>query len=127
LIMAPALGKISIWEGTLWGNGLILLGVVIFCLYSVISKKYGEEYPPFVLTKYFILTTLVTQSILLQFNLDSFEVLGTLSFKAWFSVIYVGAFSATIYYFIYQYVIKKASPVLASTTFFLQPLAGICW
>ncbi len=98
-----------------------------FCLYSVISKKYSNEYSPANLTKYFILTTLVTQIFLLTFHLKELEVLTHLSLSTWLAVAFSGILGTALYYFLYQYVVKKASPVLASTTFFLQPLAGIMW
>lgn len=127
IVAAPILRGASGWDGTFFGNFLILLAVLAFCLYSVLSKKYSGEFSPVALTKYFIVTNILVQFVFLLFHPGTFRILDDISLPAWLSVIYCGALGTTLYYFIYQYVIKRASPVLASTTFFLQPLAGIMW
>jgi drug/metabolite transporter (DMT)-like permease len=127
IVLAPALGGEPLSTGTLFGNGVILLAVLSFCMYSVLSKKYSHEYSPITITKYFFFTTFILQTIFLLFHPSTFALLNKISLKAWLCVAYSGVIGTTVYYVLYQYVIKRASPVLASMTFFLQPLANIMW
>ncbi|OGI82884.1 hypothetical protein A3G53_02590 [Candidatus Nomurabacteria bacterium RIFCSPLOWO2_12_FULL_44_11] len=127
IILGPTLRGSSEWGGTIFGNAIIFLAVIAFCFYSVVSKKYSSEYSPIVLVKYFFFTTFIVQSAFLLFRLENFRILADIHPVTWLAVIYSGVIGTTLYYFLYQYVIKKASPVLASTAFFLQPLANILW
>ena len=127
IVAAPLLRGGAAANGTLVGNLTIFIAVLAFCLYFVLSKKYSSIYSPIILTKYFFVTTFVIQAILISFHPSTFLTLKHISWTAWGTVIYSGVIGTTLYYFLYQYVIKKASPVLASTTFFLQPLANIMW
>jgi drug/metabolite transporter (DMT)-like permease len=120
------LGVVSIWNGSLFGNLVIGLAVVSFSLYSVLSKKYQDIYSPMILTKYFVVTTIITQLALMSFHLSSsFALLQHISLKVWLVILYAGILDTTLFYFLYQYVVKRASPVLASMTFYLQPISTI--
>jgi drug/metabolite transporter (DMT)-like permease len=127
IVVSPALGKSNVWNGTLYGNLIIVSALLIFCLYSIFSKKYAGGSSPIALTQYLIFTTMALQIIFLAFHLDDFKVLAHLSWETWASLFYCGVIGTTFYYFLYQYVIKNATPILASMVFFLQPLAGIMW
>ena len=126
IIVAPKLGVVSTWNGSLFGNLIIASAVISFSLYSVLSKKYQNLYSPMVLTKYFVFTTIVTQVLLMSFHFSpAVHLLGHISLKVWIIIIYAGVLDTALYYFLYQYVIKRASPVLASMTFYLQPIFAI--
>lgn len=128
LIFGPNLGVSPLSNGSILGNLIIGLAIISFSLYSVLSKKYESIYSPFILTKYFIITTLVVQLILMSFHLGtSFNLLKDISPIVWFCILYSGILGTTLYYFLYQYVLKRATPVLVSTTFYLQPIATIIW
>ncbi len=128
IIIVPVLGSTSILSGSLLGNAIVLLAVFSFSLYSVLSKKYENEYSPIILTKYFILTTIATQIILMSFHLrESFYLLGHITTITWLSLMYSGILGTSFYYLLYQYVIKKTTPVLTSMTFYLQPIAAVIW
>ena len=42
-------------------------------------------------------------------------------------LLYIAIFGTAVYYLIYQYAIKKSSPVTATLTFYLSPIAGYLW
>lgn len=129
IIFGPAIDSHSIWNGTLFGNIMLSLAVISFSLYAVFSKKHSEEYSSLSFIKYFIFTTLAVQTTLLIFSEFKGEIasISHISTYAWFAIAFVGVISTTLYYFLYQYVLKSATPVLASMILYLQPLAGILW
>jgi drug/metabolite transporter (DMT)-like permease len=129
IIFGPVINSSSIWNGTLFGNIMLSLAVVSFSLYTVLSKKCNDEYSPISFIKYFVFTTLIVQTLLLIFSPLRNEIasISYISPLAWFSIIFVGFISTTLYYFLYQRVLKTATPVLASMILYLQPLAGIIW
>ncbi|MEK7569332.1 MAG: DMT family transporter [Patescibacteria group bacterium] len=127
IVAAPLFGKGSVWNGTLAGNLTLVGAVLVFSLYSVLSRKYSREYSPLTLTKYFIYTTIVSQTLLLSFHSGSLSLLKEISLTTWLCVIYVAVGGTVLYYILYQYIIKKATAVMASMSFFLQPIAGIIW
>ncbi len=129
IIFGPVINSSSVWNGTIIGNILLFLGVTSFSLYTVLSKKYNDGYSPMALIKYFIFTTLFIQTILVFFSGFKNEIASIvhISSLAWFCIVFVGLVSTILYYFLYQYILKSATPVLASMTLYLQPLSGILW
>lgn len=128
IILLPVIGKTSAFNGTLAGNLLIFIGVVSYSLYTVMSKKLQKIYSPLALTMIFIITTIVIQSLLLPIELKSNpDFWKTISINNLMGLVYVGILGTSFYYLIYQYAIKKATPVIASMAFYLQPIASFLW
>ncbi len=129
IIFGPIINSSSIWNGTFFGNAMLCLAVISFSLYAVFSKKYNNEYSSISFIKYFIFTTLIAQTVFLAFSplKDEIASIARISPLTWFSIIFVGLISTTLYYFLYQRILKGATPVLASMILYLQPLAGILW
>ncbi len=125
IILAPWWGTGALSNGTLAGNLIIWLAVISFSLYSVLSKKYESVYSPIVLTKYFVLITILVQIIFLSFHPQSLLLIPHISLKSWLIVLYAGILDTTLYYLLYQYVLKRSTPVLTSMTFYIQPIANI--
>lgn len=128
IILLPVIGKSSAFNGDLIGNLLIFIAVSSFSLYTVLSKKYQKKYSPLTLTVIFIITTTCVQSCLAPTELKSnpswwkeVSIAGVLGLA------YVGIIGTGFYYLLYQLVIKKTTPVIASITLYLQPIFSFIW
>lgn len=128
MIILPNIGKESIHKGDIVGNITIFLGVVLYSIYTALSKKMQKKYSPIELTSYFFLTTAIVQVLLIPFEI--------LKYGAWWnnlnpfiyiSFAYIILLSTVFYYFLYQYAIKKASPIVTSMIFYLQPAVAYAW
>ncbi len=128
IILLPVIQKSSPFSGNLAGNLLICLAVLSFSLYSVLSKKFQKEFSPIQLTTVFSITTAFLMLILLIGGLGSIgKQIGNLTTIGIFGILYVGILSTAVFYVLYQYAVKHGSPVLASTTLYLQPISTTIW
>lgn len=118
----------SPFSGNLLGNLLILLAVLSFSLYSVLSKKLHVNFSPIQIVLIFSFTTLaaMTPFALIEFAVEKTEIF-RISPIAIFSIFYVGAIMTVGYYTLHQYAIKHGSPLAASTILYLQPAATVAW
>ena len=128
MILLPMIGSESIHKGDIFGNITIFLGVVLYSIYTALSKRMQKKYSPIELTSYFFLTTAIVQLFFLPFEL--------LKYGAWWNNLnpfiyiafaYIILLSTVFYYFLYQYAIKKASPIVTSMIFYLQPAVAYAW
>lgn len=115
-------------SGALFGNVLVFFAVVSYSLYTVASKKAQNRYSPLLLTTIMVLTTLVLQSGLALTEAKSFQrMAASINSSSVIGVVYVGVAGTAMYVLLYQHVIKKADPVVASMTFYLQPVFSYIW
>lgn len=123
-ILLPIIEKSQLAFGSIKGNLLILAGVVTFAIYSVSSKKLQKKYSPMFLTSLFIILTMFSQLLFAARDINWY-------LSWWFKVsplaltglLYVTFGQTVFYYFLYQYVIKRSSPLIASLAFYIQPIA----
>lgn len=128
IILTPALGGNSEGVGTIVGNLLVLGAVTSNSLFSVFSKNLQKKYSPLVLTTMMVITTLVVQSVLIISEIPSYgDSLKEITPAGIIGVLYVGIIGTALYYFVYQKIIKKANPVVASMSFYLQPIFSFIW
>jgi len=128
LVFLPNFGKTTSMVGSLKGNLLVLLAVISFTFYSILSKKLHKEYSPTFLTFVFgLTTTLVLSPFFVIDLLSSSNWISNLSSQAILSTVYVGIFGGAFYYLLYQYAIKHGTPLIASMTMYLQPVATFLW
>ncbi len=128
LILLPVITKGSLYAGTTYGNMIVMVAVVLFSTYTVLSKRYQTYFSPKIMTFIFAATTALT--------LAPFSILEYMNNPVWLSqitvptvlsVLYIGVFGGAAYYLLYQYAIKHGNPVIASMTMFLQPIATYVW
>jgi drug/metabolite transporter (DMT)-like permease len=128
IILLPILGQKNLFNGDLIGNLIIFIAVSLFSLYSVLSKRFQNKFTPLEITMVFILTTILVQALLIPFSLPQNNIwLVNLSVKSLLAVAYVGVIGTGIYYLIYQFAIKHSTPIIASMTFYLQPISAFLW
>lgn len=128
IVLLPVIGTEVVFNGDLMGNIFILIGAVSFALYSVVTKKFQHAYSPLQITLFFVLTTIVTQTILAPIDLQQHPGWwSSVSTEAILALAYVGVFGTGIYYLIFQHVIRSTTPVIASMILYLQPVFTFLW
>ncbi len=128
IIFLPLLNKSSIWNGDLFGNILILIAILSFSFYVVLSKKLQGKFTPLELVVSFIFTTAIIQFLLLPFDFISQNYWWpNLTLNSILGLLYLVVFATAISYFLTQYAIKISTPVIFSMTFYLQPILGYLW
>lgn len=128
IIFLPVLGKGSPFSGNLLGNFLVMIAVASFSFYTVLSKKFQKDYSPLALTSMFILITILTQAIISPIELRAHPLWWQhISMMAIIGLLYVGIIGTAFYYLLYQYAIKRATPVVASMVLYLQPIFSFVW
>lgn len=128
MILLPVWQKTSFFSGGLSGNLLIMVGVLAYSFYQVVSQKAQEEYPPIIITLAFISVALVVIFPLALVELSREPGWWRqLNLQVWLSVLYAGSFGTAVAYGLNQYIIKFGGPVLAAMTLYLQPVFAFLW
>lgn len=128
IIMLPVFGKGMPFSGNLLGDILVLIAVLSFSLYTVLSKKFHKDYSPLAITSAFILMTIFTQAVISPIDFAANPLWWRhISVMAIVGLLYVGIIGTAFYYLLYQYAIKKATPVIASMVLYLQPVFSFVW
>jgi len=96
-------------------------------LYNTLSKKFQKQYAPLQLTAIFIFTTTVLLAFLAGFELlKNPAFVETCSYSSfWRSSLRWPVWNGH-YYVLTQYIIKHASPLIASLMFYLLPISAFC-
>ncbi len=123
LIFLPVIGKSSIFNGDLLGNFLIILAILSFSAYTVLSKNFQKKYSPIYLTTCFMFTSVVVSFLLAFFDLHR-PWWTNVSWVGISSLLYLSVFGTVSYYIFYQYAIKHGTPLIASTVLYLQPIVA---
>ncbi len=128
LILLPVIGLGGVFSGTLRGNLIIMSAVLVFSLYTVLSKQFQKSYSPVYLTTMSAFTIAVVLLVLSFSDLFIYNAwMADVRLPHILSTMYVGIFGGVVYYLLYQYAIKHGSPVIASMTMFIQPFATFMW
>lgn len=128
IIFLPLIGKPSPFKGSLYGNLIVMLAVISYSLYIVLSKKIQKFFSPIFLTAVLMFTDLFSSLVLMLFNRTTYSGWWLhLSLNSIIAILYAGIFGGLIYYLLYQYTIKLGSPVIASMILYLQPIATFIW
>lgn len=128
IILAPVFFGTVNGANTLFGNLLVLIAVVSYSFYTVLSKPLQKKSSPLVITTTFIVTTIVIQGLLALFSTpDIANTVTSLTTLTYTSILYVGLLGTAGFFLLYQYTIKKASPIITSMVFYLQPVFTFIW
>lgn len=128
IILGPNGGKSNNAFGTIMGNLLVLLAVISYAMYTVLSKKLQEKSSPLTITTMMVITTIIVQSFLVPVDISKYQEVATkISIPSILGIIYVGVVGTAIYFLLYQKVIQKANPLYASMIFYLQPIFTFIW
>ncbi len=128
IVISPIIIKGQSDQMSFLGNIIICLAVFSFSLYTVLSKSVQKHLSPIQLTSMFVILTTLIMIPLSLTEVSSYpNWWQSLSLQSILSTMYVGIAGTFIYYSLYQYAIKHGSPVIASMTLYLQPIATYFW
>ncbi|MCL2382643.1 MAG: DMT family transporter [Oscillospiraceae bacterium] len=114
--------------GSIIGNVLILLAVISYSLYTVYSKKIQNEFSPIVLTTMLAITTIIASALFLPRDIINYDnIFANVTYMGIIAVLYNGVIGIAVYFVLYQRVIKKTNPLIASTLLYLQPVGAFLW
>src|SRR3989338_3173287 len=123
-ILLPAIETNSI-SGNMYGNILILLGAIVYCLYMVLLKKAQRTHSMITIVSMMIFAGLLVFSLLsLTEKFDYSLMMNNVSNLAKLSLFYLALTITIGSYLLSQYRIKLAGPVAASLDFYLGPPVG---
>lgn len=114
---------------TLAGNMIILIAVISVMFFTVLSKRLQDRYHPIEITFFFSVLALVVSLPLsmLEMRDSGTEWIRELSVSSVWGIVYVGVAGTALYYLLTQYIIRHATPVIASMVLYVQPFAGLFW
>jgi len=128
IIVSPVINSNTSMNGAFVGNLLVFAGVVLFALYSVLSKKLQNEHSPLTISVIFIFVTMAITALAFPLEISKVNVwVPQLSFQILFGLLYVASVGGIIYYFLQQNAIKYGSPLIASLLLYLQPVCTYFW
>ncbi|OGK17519.1 hypothetical protein A2774_00835 [Candidatus Roizmanbacteria bacterium RIFCSPHIGHO2_01_FULL_39_12c] len=123
VIILPIIHKKSAFSGDLIGNVLILLGVISWSFYALLSKQMQKKYSPIVITAVFCFVATFLFLLLSFFELSQNNYWwNNLSPGAIVGVLYVSLFATVGTYLLNQYALKFSNAVLGSLSLYLQPI-----
>ncbi|MCL4418648.1 MAG: DMT family transporter [Patescibacteria group bacterium] len=124
-LFVPILAKGEKFSGNLLGNVLLIIAVISWSIYMILSKKAQKTHSIFHITAVFIIVT--------TFVLFPFFLFESVSYYGWWDKIGFSAIASLIYmvlggtiatYLLNQYAIRHGGAVFASMTFYLTPIFG---
>lgn len=103
------------------GDLYMLVAVIVWALYTVLSKKMLKKYSPIKVTTYvFAMTIVVLIPALIWENPATY--IGNTDMKGWLSILYMALFASTCGYLIQQISIKKIGPMRTNLYYNLVPV-----
>lgn len=114
--------------GTSKGNLIILCAVLCWSLYVVYSKRLSQKIEPldFLVTNF--LTAFVISGLVLVFTSislgDTLVKFTQSSIPVLFSLIALGAVNSVLFFFLYQWSLKRVSAFIVASTTYLSPLSA---
>lgn len=128
IILLPIIGTQTVFTGNLGANVLILIAVCSTALSAVLAKKLQNDYNAVEIVMVFIALTIIINAILTPWDLSQHPGwLSALSLKSTIAVIYTGILGTGVYYFLFQRIIQKTTPIAASMVLYLQPIFTFFW
>jgi drug/metabolite transporter (DMT)-like permease len=123
VIMIGFIGTIPEARNNLLGNVLIIIAVLSWGVYTVISKSM-QSYDPVYLTAMstWIGTACLIPAVLIEYWNKPF--IPVISLAGWAAILYLGIMSSAVCYILYNQVMKTLSAVQVGSFMNLDPVAG---
>lgn len=123
IVVLPIIDNPSDLKGNLLGNTAIFIAMILWAIYTILSKNFQNKYSPIYISTFFMLISCVVSFFLSLLDFSSIHVwTKNISASSLLLLFAIGVLGA-IYVFFYQYAIKHGTPVIASMTLYLQPIA----
>lgn len=124
-ILSKSIQSQNILEiGTPYGNGIIVLTMITWAFYTVLSRDLSKFYSPITITFW----GFVSAAFLLGFASPIELIFRNISLEAFsltnmLEIFFLGCVSSVITFLLYQFGIKQTSAFIASLALFLSPIA----
>ncbi|MBI2009711.1 MAG: DMT family transporter [Candidatus Chisholmbacteria bacterium] len=126
IVLTPALSQNGFHTGSVSGNLIVFLAVVIYAFHTALSKKMQQRYSPFVIVEYFIITATLTLTPFALWEMtQAGNWLTTVESSSIFTLLYVVVIGTIVLYFTFQEAIRFATPLIASLQMYLVPVFGV--
>lgn len=123
IILLPIIHSESLYSGSIPGNFLICIGVILWTLYMIYSKKYHERYSPFIITSiYIFLSTVVFFLLSISELYTHHGWWGRVDTSSLYPLLYISLFGTITTVMLYQYSIKYGGALITSLSFYLVPI-----
>ncbi len=124
VIFLPILEK-GKFSGDLLGNFLLVLAVISWSLYMMLSKKAQKTHSPYhIVSIFIIITAIVLSPFFLYESISQYGWWTKINIPAILSILYVVLAGTIATYLLNQYSIKHGGVIFASMAFYLSPLFG---
>ncbi len=114
----------ALLSGTLEGNFLIVWAVISFSFYMLFSQNIYKHFTPLHYNMIYITTTFICLTVYFLF-LSPEEISYTYPWTVWAMLFYIWVIATTLYYTLYQILIKYSWAVYASLIQYIQPIAVV--
>ncbi len=108
--------------GTIKGNGLILIGMICWTIYTVASKTLNHKFSSQAITSILLLEGFLVNFLFGGFGIFRPETLRQISLTTWMWILYLSLISSIAFFLLYQMAIKYTSAVSVLMMSYLQPV-----
>lgn len=113
--------------GTTKGNGLLLIGMIGWTIYTIASKSLNNRFSPQVISFILLVNGFLANFLLGGFTVFSPEKLGQIPPATWGWIIYLSIICSVAFFFFYQLSIQITSAVTTSMVQYLSPVFTFIW
>ena len=107
--------------GTPLGNILIIIALICWSSYVVVSRRLSKFYSPLEITFFNFLVTASVSFVLLPFALTNFD-LGKITQGGIIALASLTIFSTVLFFYFYQIIIKRTSAFISALIFYLNSI-----
>lgn len=125
VILTPVLTKSGIGTGSLYGNLLIVIGVLFFSLHTTFSKLIQKSFSSTNLTVGFATTACIVLLPLTIWQVEADNWLSGITGDGILALLYSGLVGTIGFYFMFQYAVRHTSPLITSLSMYLQPIFAV--
>jgi len=113
--------------GNLKGNGLLLIGMICWTIYTIASKPLNNRFASQVISFNLLVNGFLANFILGGFRIFSPEKLGQIPLSTWGWIVYLSVVCSIGFFSLYQLSIKLTSAVTTSIMHYLTPVFTFIW
>lgn len=127
IVVLPVLDKTNQLVGDLRGNIFIVLGLLSWATYTILSRKYlaGGTYTPILMIGVNFITNCAVTLTIALITRQQFFPADALTFQFLLTLVYAGIVLTFVTYGLFQWAIQHVSATTASLKNYLEPVFGI--
>lgn len=124
--VTPILTTNATLNFNLFGTFMVLAGATSFALYTVLSKPAQNYASPSDVLMGTVVATILCQVVFMLVSRTPLT-LSSITIESVGAAVVVGVVGTTLFYWLYQYIIKVSSPLMASVIQYVMPFFGAFW